>query len=108
VRATVADLLREQPSLTALVVHNEPVVQPLLDALTALGRRVPEDVSVVAICPDELAEHAAPRVTAVAIPAEELGRRAVDLLMAKLADQHVPDATLLAPRLTERASTAPR
>jgi DNA-binding LacI/PurR family transcriptional regulator len=69
---------------------------------------VPEDVSVVAICPDELAEHAAPRVTSVAIPAEELGRRAVDLLMAKLADHEVPDATLLAPRLTPRASTAVR
>ena len=108
VRATVADLLGEQPGLTGIVVHNEPVVQPLLDALAALGRRVPEDVSVVAICPDELAEHAAPRVTAVAIPAEELGRRAVDLLMAKLANDDVPDATLLAPRLTERASTAPR
>jgi DNA-binding LacI/PurR family transcriptional regulator len=108
VRATVEDLLREQPGLTGIVVHNEPVVQSLLDALAALGRRVPEDVSVVAICPDDLAEHAAPRVTSVAIPAEEVGRRAVDLLMAKLADQEVPDATLLAPRLTPRASTARR
>jgi DNA-binding LacI/PurR family transcriptional regulator len=107
-RATVERLLREQPGLTGIVVHNEPIVQSLLDALAALGRRVPEDVSVVAICPDELAEHAAPRVTSVAIPAEEVGRRAVDLLMAKLADQEVPDATLLAPRLTPRASTAQR
>jgi DNA-binding LacI/PurR family transcriptional regulator len=108
VLATVEDLLCEQPDLTGIVVHNEPVVQPLLDALAALGRRVPEDVSVVAICPDDLAEHAAPRVTSVAIPAEELGRRAVDLLMAKLAGHDVPDATLLAPRLTPRASTAGR
>jgi len=108
VLATVEELLREQPALTGIVVHNEPAVQPLLDALAALGRRVPEDVSVVAICPDELAEHAAPRVTSVAIPAEELGRRAVDLLMAKLADHDVPGATLLSPRLTARASTAER
>jgi DNA-binding LacI/PurR family transcriptional regulator len=108
VRATVEDLLREQPGLTGIVVHNEPVVQSLLDALAALGRRVPEDVSVVAICPEDLAEHAAPRVTSVAIPAEDVGRRAVDLLMAKMADQEVPDATLLAPRLTPRASTARR
>src|SRR5499427_2210676 len=68
--------------------------------VAALGRRVPEDLSVVAICPDELAEHTAPAVTSVAIPAEEVGRRAVDLLMARLADHEVPDATLLAPRLT--------
>ena len=106
VLATVEQLLREQPRLTGIVVHNEPAVQPLLDALAALGRRVPDDVSVVAICPDELAEHARPAVTSVAIPAEEVGRQAVDLLMAKLADRPVPDATLLAPRLRRRASTA--
>jgi DNA-binding LacI/PurR family transcriptional regulator len=108
VLATVEELLREQPDLTAIVVHNEPAVQPLLDALAALGRRVPEDVAVLAICPDELAEHARPRLTSVAIPAEEVGRWAVDLLMAKLADHEVPDATLLAPLLTRRASTARR
>jgi DNA-binding LacI/PurR family transcriptional regulator len=108
VRATLEDLLREQPGLTGVVVHNEAVVQSLLDALAALGRRVPEDVSVVAICPDDLAERSTPPVTSVAIPAEEVGRRAVDLLMARLADGEVPDATLLAPRLTPRASTAAR
>src|SRR5262249_47715592 len=70
VLATVEELLRRQPHLTGIVVHNEPAVQPLLEALAALGRRVPDDVSVVAICPDELSEHARPAVTSVAIPAE--------------------------------------
>ncbi|MDQ0748831.1 DNA-binding LacI/PurR family transcriptional regulator [Streptomyces africanus] len=38
-----------------------------------------------------------------------MGTRAVELLMRKLGgDTDVPEATLLAPRLTERASTAPR
>jgi DNA-binding LacI/PurR family transcriptional regulator len=104
--ATVEELLREQPALTGIVVHNEPALQPVLDALRTLGRRVPEDVSVVAVCPDELAQHASPAVSSVAIPAEEVGRQAVDLLMAKLDERHVPDATLLAPRLTHRVSTA--
>jgi DNA-binding LacI/PurR family transcriptional regulator len=108
VLATVERLLREQPDLTGIVVHNEPAVQPLLDALAALGRRVPEDVSVVAVCPDELAERAVPAVSSVAIPADEVGRRAVDLLMAKVDRQEVPAATLLAPRLTPRTSTTRR
>jgi DNA-binding LacI/PurR family transcriptional regulator len=106
--ATVEDLLREEPDLTGIVVHNEPALQPVLDALRKLGRRVPDDVSVVAVCPDELAEHALPPVSSVTIPAEEVGRRAVDLLMAKLDEQDVPEATLLAPRLTPRVSSAPR
>jgi DNA-binding LacI/PurR family transcriptional regulator len=61
---------------------------------------------VVAICPDELAEHTMPALTSVAIPAEEVGREAVGLLMAKLNDRQVPAATLLPPRLTPRASTS--
>jgi DNA-binding LacI/PurR family transcriptional regulator len=44
----------------------------------------------------------------VALPSAELGERAVELLMRKLGGTAVPEATLLSPRLTERASTARR
>ncbi len=100
-------LLRERPGLSAVVVHNEPIIEPLLAAFRRAGRRVPDDVSVMAICPDALAERATVPLTSVTIPAEELGARAVELAMAKLADGTVPEATLLPPRLTPRASTAP-
>jgi DNA-binding LacI/PurR family transcriptional regulator len=63
---------------------------------------------VVALCPDEIAERTPLPLTSVAIPAEELGSRAVELLMAKLEDREVPDATLLPPQLTVRASAAAR
>jgi DNA-binding LacI/PurR family transcriptional regulator len=105
VRATVARLLGQRPQLDGIVVHNECALGPLLDALRTMGRRVGEDLSVLAICPDDLAEQATPPLTSIAIPAEELGRQAVGLLMAKLDGQPVPPATLLAPHLTVRAST---
>ncbi|PZG01788.1 LacI family DNA-binding transcriptional regulator [Micromonospora deserti] len=101
-------LLREHPDLTAVVVHNEPIVEPVVAAFQRAGRRVPEDLAVVAICPDELAERAPLPLTSVAIPAEEVGQRAVELLMAQLEGRDVPAATLLRPRLTPRSSTAPR
>ncbi len=103
-----AELLADHPDLTAVVVHNEPVVGPLLSAFREAGRSVPDDLSVVAICPDELAEHTMPALTSVAIPAEEVGRAAVGLVMDKLAGRPVPAATLLPPRLTPRASTRAR
>lgn len=99
-------LLLEQPDLTALVVHNEPLVEPAIRALRRGGRSVPERFSVVAICPDEVAERAPLPVTFVRIPAEELGHRAVDLLMTLLDERTVPETTLLAPELTVRDSTA--
>lgn len=105
-RALVDRLLAEHPGLTSVVVHNEPIIEPVVKAFQAAGRRVPEDLSVVAICPDELAERPDLPLTSVAIPAEEVGRRAVELLMAKLDGTEVPAATLLPPRLVERASTA--
>jgi DNA-binding LacI/PurR family transcriptional regulator len=104
-RATVASLLAQRPKLDGIVVHNESALGPLLEALRLAGRRVGEDLSVVAMCPDSLAEQATPPLTSIAIPADEVGRQAVGLLMAKLDGQPVPGATLLAPQLTVRAST---
>ncbi|MEU6037639.1 LacI family DNA-binding transcriptional regulator [Actinomadura sp. NPDC047616] len=106
-RALAARLLADAHGPTAVVVHNEPIVDPLVRAFRAAGRRVPDDLSVVAICPDEVAEHAEQPLTSVAVPAEEVGRQAVELLMAKLEGDRVPAATLVPPRLTARASSAP-
>ncbi|WP_369235997.1 LacI family DNA-binding transcriptional regulator [Streptomyces sp. R21] len=107
-RLVAGQLLREHPALTGVVVHNEPLLEPLIDAFEQLGLRVPGDLSVTAICPDEIAESIRVPVTSVAIPSAEVGTRAVELLMQKLGGAAVPEATLLPPRLTERASTAPR
>jgi DNA-binding LacI/PurR family transcriptional regulator len=107
-RAVAEQLLREQPALTGVVVHNEAILEPLIDAFEQLGLRVPVDLSVTAICPDELADTLRVPVTSVALPSAEVGTRAVELLMKKLDHKTVPEATLLPPRMTERASTAPR
>ncbi|MET8160827.1 LacI family DNA-binding transcriptional regulator [Sphaerisporangium sp. NPDC005289] len=103
--AAVKALLEEHPGLSGIVVHNEAAVGHVLGALRVLGRRVPEEVSVVAICPDDVAERASPPLTSVLIPAADVGHQAVRLLMAKLEGGAVPDATLLPPRLTIRQST---
>ncbi|MPY61603.1 LacI family transcriptional regulator [Streptomyces spongiae] len=107
-RAVAEQLLRERPALTGVVVHNEAILEPLIDAFEGLGLRVPSDLSVTAICPNELAGRARLPVTSVDVPSAEVGAGAVELLMKKLGGAGVPEATLLAPRLTERASTGRR
>jgi DNA-binding LacI/PurR family transcriptional regulator len=84
------------------VIHNEPAMEPLLAAFRAAGRRIPDDLSVIAIAPDDLAEHLG--LASIAIPADDVGGQAVTLLMAKLDGHDVPDATLLPPRLVVRSS----
>lgn len=103
----LTELFAQRPEVTGLVVHNEAAVGELVRALRSLGRRVPEDLSVLAICPDEVAERQDPMLSSVLVPADEVGEKAVTLLMNKLAGEVVPDATLLPPRLTMRTSTAP-
>ncbi|MFF9483259.1 LacI family DNA-binding transcriptional regulator [Streptomyces sp. NPDC014676] len=107
-RAIAERLVRELPSLTGVVVHNEPLIDPLIDAFEELGLSVPGDLSLTAVCPSPVAASARVPVTSVAVPSAELGTRAVHLLLRKLSGAPVPEATLLPPRLTERASTAPR
>lgn len=105
VSTAIAELLDARPGLSGLVVHNEAAVNHVLGALRQYGRRVPDDIAVVAICPDDVAERSSPPLTSVLIPAEEVGRQAVRLLMEKLEGHAVPDATLLRPWLTVRGST---
>lgn len=47
------------------------------------------------------------RLTSVAIPAQEMGRNAVELLVAKLDGSGTDEVVLIAPELTTRASTGP-
>jgi DNA-binding LacI/PurR family transcriptional regulator len=73
-RRVAEHLLREQPALTGVVVHNEAILEPLIDAFEQLGLRVPGDLSITAICPDELAETLRVPVTSIALPSAEGAR----------------------------------
>jgi DNA-binding LacI/PurR family transcriptional regulator len=105
--ATLARIFDERPATTGFVVQNEAAVEPLLALLRQQGRAVPEDVSVVAVCPEQVAVQASVRLTSVAIPAQEMGRHAVEHLVAKLDGRRSDEVVLLPPELTVRASTGP-
>jgi DNA-binding LacI/PurR family transcriptional regulator len=100
-------ILEERPRTTGLIVQNEAVIPPLLSLLRTTGRIVPEDVSIVAVCPDQVAEQSAPQLSSVNLPAAELGTRAVELLMRRMADGGAGEITLIPPTLTVRGSTGP-
>ncbi|MCG7527550.1 LacI family transcriptional regulator [Streptomyces sp. OfavH-34-F] len=104
---TLSRIFDERPGTTGFIVQNEAAVEPLLNLLRQQGRAVPEDVSVVAICPEQVASQASVRLTSVAIPAHEMGRRSVERVVAKLSGRGTDEVELLAPELTVRESTGP-
>lgn len=101
-----ACLDRIGPDVTGLVVHNEAALAPLLDLLRVDGRRVPEDVSVVAVCPRDAAPPLPVQLTTAEIPAHEIGTLAVAMAMRLLDGPSAtsPEVRLLPPVIVERDS----
>ncbi|MET9225716.1 LacI family DNA-binding transcriptional regulator [Lentzea sp. NPDC003310] len=101
------DAVLEAGDVTGLVVHNEAVLGPLLLELRRRGLDVPSDLSVIALCPDDVAAALPFPLTSISVPARELGAIAVEMVLARIAGDLPPEVRLLQPRLTDRASTAP-
>ncbi|SFT32316.1 transcriptional regulator, LacI family [Actinopolyspora lacussalsi subsp. righensis] len=108
VRDCLDRIVTEQPRLTGLVVHNEAVLDPLLSELHSRDMRIPEDISVVAVTPDEMAANRSVPLTTVSLPSEDIGRIAVEMTMRELQGVRSPEVRLLSPRLTPARSTAQR
>ncbi|MEU0877172.1 LacI family DNA-binding transcriptional regulator [Lentzea sp. NPDC005914] len=103
--ACMDSLLRPEIAVTGLVVHNEAVLADVVLELRRRSRRVPEDISVIALCPDAIATTQPVPLTSIAIPADEVGAIAVEMLMRGLAGEQPAEVRLLAPHLTDRGST---
>lgn len=106
VRACLDEVFRRQPRVTGLVVHNEAVLSALLAELSARRLAVPADLSIVAVCPDDMVENHGIALTSLSIPTAEVGQLAVEMAMRQLSGIGQPEIRLLSPRLTVRDSTA--
>ncbi|MFI1583640.1 substrate-binding domain-containing protein [Embleya sp. NPDC020630] len=94
---------------TAALVHNDQDALLLVSRLRAAGLDVPGDLALIAY-DDEVAALADPPLSAIAPAKHEVGRVAVELLAARLADGdegRAPRHISLVPRLRLRATTEP-
>ena len=105
--AAVDRVLARMPAVTGLVVHNEVALPAIIATLRERGLTVPHDISLVAVCPLDVAVGQPLPLTSVDIPAQAIGRVAVEMAMARVAGELPAQTRLLAPVLTERHSTAP-
>ncbi|GAA4838399.1 LacI family DNA-binding transcriptional regulator [Kitasatospora terrestris] len=100
-------ILGRIPEATAIMVDSDEMAFGTIRALHELGRRVPEDVSVVSVDDIPLARYCTPPLTTVAQPFAEIGALAVDCLMRQLTAESgtAPRTTPIEPQLVLRAST---
>jgi LacI family transcriptional regulator len=94
---------------TGVTCYNDLVALGVCRALTELGIRVPEDVSVVGYDDIPLSEFVTPSLTSVRVPKREVGRIAAELLHAEIEDGPAasPRKVYLQAELVVRRSTCP-
>jgi LacI family transcriptional regulator len=74
-------LLRRGVPIRALLCMNDRLAFGAYQALSEHALSVPKDVAIISFDNDELAAYLRPGLTTIALPHEDMGRRAVDLLL---------------------------
>jgi LacI family transcriptional regulator len=103
-------LLREAPDITAVVCYNDLTAIGVLRGLRSAGRLVPDEISVIGFDDIAAASWVAPTLTTVAQQKGEMGRQAVQHLVAVIAgrsDGGPGNVVRLATTLRRRESTGP-
>lgn len=100
----VCRLLKRTEDFTAMFLLSDTAAMAGMKALEDHGRRIPEDVSVIAIDGLNVSEYAIPTLTTLIQPAEEMGQESVRILMNMLKDPHYTRHRLLDALMREGAS----
>lgn len=108
-RLAFEELLQEEPGITAILGFNEPAFIGALEVASSRGMRIPEDLSVLSFgLSEEAANMTVPAQTTITVDGPELGRMAVQYLIARLnGDRRTVLQKLTQPQFFDRGSTGP-
>jgi DNA-binding LacI/PurR family transcriptional regulator len=105
-RLPLVEGLAARPRPTAFFCSNDYLALTVIRDLTALGRRVPDDVSVAGFDGIRIGELTAPSLTTVVQPSERIGGAAVELLLRRVVDTGEVASVALQHTLRRGGSTA--
>lgn len=106
-KAAAERLIEADDKFTAIVAGNDLIALGCLQALAAAGLTCPGDVSLVGHNDTPMVDNLQPPLTTVAIPQRQIGVKAAELLLARLADaDSAIGSVLLETELIVRGSTA--
>ena len=100
----LADLIHKGIEFTAVLASNDESAIGALWALTDAGRRVPAEVALIGFDDVLYAKAQAPPLTTVRHPTFEIGYRAVELLLDRIAGRRVEASVRVPTRLVIRES----
>jgi len=103
-----ARLTARHPEVTAVFCINDPMALGTLVAASEVGRKCPDDLSVVGYGDAPEAEYWRPRLTTVSLSADRVAARAIEMIIERRKNPDMGPETILIPgRLIIRDSTGP-
>jgi LacI family transcriptional regulator len=99
-------LLQQAEPPTAFFCDDDLMAAGVYKAARQLHLQIPEDLSIVGFCDSLVAQILDPALTTVVIPALELGRKAMELLLNGLETELPPSIETIPLDFVIRASTA--
>jgi len=80
--AAARTLLDHGPAVTAVIAANDRMAFGTYQAIQEAGLRIPQDLSVISFDDEFIARSLRPPLTSARLPYEEMGRRAMELVLA--------------------------
>jgi DNA-binding LacI/PurR family transcriptional regulator len=101
------NLLQREPGISSFVTVSGSSHVGVLRALHQLGRRVPDDCSVIGISRRSWAQWSQPQLTSTDIPLIEMVRTGAEMLLRHIGGETKPQQVIFPAQLFVRESTAP-
>lgn len=101
----VTQFFKTNPEVTALFCCNDEIAISVMNAARALGKRVPEDLSIIGYDDIGSAQHVTPSLTTMHVDKRGMGRLATQLLLNRIRFPQMGRVqTVVRPYLIERES----
>ena len=98
-------ILEKNPSIDAIVARYDDLAAVALSVARKMGRNVPKDLAVTGFDNDFISNYVSPTLTTVEIQKEEVGRAAMEALLALIRNEKLDKEISFAARLIIREST---
>ncbi|ACU75742.1 transcriptional regulator, LacI family [Catenulispora acidiphila DSM 44928] len=99
----VESAFRSAPEVTGVILQYEPATALIPQILAGLGRSIPDDVSIIAIAPSQLAMHARPPIDYVELQLTQMAQYAVRFAVDSIEGAD-PQSVLLPAEITNLGS----
>ena len=98
-------ILEKNPFIDAIVARYDDLAAVALSVARKMGRNVPKDLAVTGFDNDFISNYVSPTLTTVEIQKEEVGRAAMEALLALIRNEKLDKEISFAARLIIREST---